>query len=193
MSPSPSQAGVAGSPSPAATSSVAGELAFREGLLEPGTYIDRDFVPNLRIELAEQWCSGLPTIRRMTTKTGPDLFYMYQPGVDVLQNAAGDPCASSQRQADAGFVSLNRVEQVYGPTACDDGVTRSIGSWDALVDYLTTLPGTTVSNRASASFGGVLGVGFDLHVDAGTVCSQSGAPTRAVLAFPTTTIDRAQY
>jgi hypothetical protein len=115
---------------------------------------------------------------------------MFAPGSDILQDVAGDPCASSQREPDAGFLSLNRVAQVYGPTGCDDGVTRSIASWDALVGYLTSLPGTTVTNRASASFGGVLGVGFDLHVDAGTVCAQSGAPTRAVLVFPTTTIDR---
>jgi class 3 adenylate cyclase len=187
--PAATQLAQTASPSP----SAGGDRAFTEGLLDAGTYVDRDFVPNVRIELTEQWCSGLPTVRRITTKTGPDLFYMYQPGADILQDVAGDACASSQRQPDAGFLSLNRVTQVYGPTACDDGVTRSIASWDALVDYLASLPGTTVSNRASASFGGVLGVGFDLHVDAGMVCPESGAPTRAVLAFPTTTIDRAQY
>src|SRR5206468_2715041 len=57
-------------------------------------------------------------------------------------------------------------------------------------EYLTSLRGTSVSNRSTASFGGVVGVGFDLHVDVGTVCPQSGAPARAVLVFPTTTIDR---
>jgi hypothetical protein len=160
-------------------------------VMDPGTYVDREFLPSVRFELVERWCGGLPTIRRLTTKPGPDLFYMYAPGADILQNVAGDPCASSQREPDAGFLLLNRVEQVYGATACNDGMTRSIGrSWDALVDYLTTLPGTTVSNRASASFGGIVGVGFDVHVDAGTVCLQSGAPTRAVLVFPATTIDR---
>jgi class 3 adenylate cyclase len=188
---SPSGTQLSQSASPSTSPSAPGEVAFTEGLLEPGTYVDRDFVPNVRIELVDKWCGGLSTVRRLTTKPGPDLFYMFAPGSDILQNVAGDPCASSQREPDAGFLSLNRVAQVYGPTACDDGVTRSIASWDALVGYLTTLPGTSVSNRASASFGGVLGVGFDLHVDAGTVCPQSGAPTRAVLIFPTTTIDRA--
>jgi hypothetical protein len=178
------------SASPSTSPSAPGEVAFREGLLEPGTYVDRDFIPNVRLELVDEWCGGLSTVRRLTTKPGPDLFYMFAPGADILQDVAGDPCASSQREPDAGFLSLNRVAQVYGPTACEDGVTRSIGSWDALVQYLTSLPGTSVSNRASASFGDVLGVGFDLHVDAGTVCLQSGAPTRAVLVFPATTIDR---
>jgi class 3 adenylate cyclase len=178
------------SASPSTSPSAAGDMTFREGLLEPGTYVDRDFVPNVRLELVDEWCGGLSTVRRLTTKPGPDLFYLFAPGSDILQNVAGDPCASSQREPDAGFLSLNRVAQVYGPTACDDGLTRSIASWDALVEYLTSLPGTTASNRASASFGGVVGVGFDLHVDAGTVCPQSGAPTRAVLVFPTTTIDR---
>jgi hypothetical protein len=182
------------SASPSASSASTGERAFVEGVMEPGTYVDREFLPSVRFELVERWCGGLSTKRRLTTKPGPDLFYMYAPGASILQDIAGDPCASStssQRDPDAGFLSLNRVEQVYGATACNDGVTRSIGrSWDALVDYLTTLPGTTVSNRASASFGGIVGVSFDIHVDAGTVCLQSGAPTRAVLVFPTTTIDR---
>jgi class 3 adenylate cyclase len=177
-----------GSPSP--TPSASGERAFVEGHMGPGAYIDRDFIPNVRIELVDEWCGGLPTIRRVTTRLGPDLFYMYSPGTNFMEQFAGDPCASTQRDPDAGFLSLNRVAQVYGPTGCDDGVTQSITSWDALVSYLTTLPGTSVSNRASASFGGVVGVGFDLHVDAGTVCLQSGAPTRAILIFPTTTIDR---
>jgi class 3 adenylate cyclase len=187
---SPGQSSIASSPTPSAAPGATGDLTFREGRLEPGTYVDRDFVPNVRLRFVEQWCSGLPTARRLTTKTGPDLLYMFQPGTDITQGLAGDPCASTQRQPDAGFVSLNRVGQVYATTACEDGVTRSIGSWDALVDYLTNLPGTTVTDRASASFGGVLGVGFDLHVDAGKVCPQSGAPTRAVLAFPTTNVDR---
>ena len=181
-------ASASASPSPAAV----GDLPFSDGVLQPGTYVDREFIPNVRVVLTEQWCAGLPTVLRLTTKTGPDLLYMYQTGADIIQNVAGDLCASSQRQPDAGFLALHRVAQVYGPTACSDGVTHSIGSWDGLVDYLTTLPGTTVTNRASASFGGVLGVGLDLHVDAGTACPQSGAPTRAVLVFPTTTIDRAE-
>jgi class 3 adenylate cyclase len=188
VTPTGTELAASPSPSPAST----GEHAFVEGVMDPGTYVDREFLPSVRFELGERWCGGLSTVRRLTTKPGPDLFYMYAPGADILQNVAGDPCASSQREPDAGFLSLNRVDQVYGATACADGVTRSIGrSWDALVTYLTSLPGTSVSNRASASFGGVVGVGFDVHVDAGTVCPQSGAPTRAVLVFPTTTIDRA--
>ena len=179
------------SPSPAST----GERAFVDGDMDPGTYVDSEFIPNVRLQLADEWCGGFRhTQVQDYVLPGPDGLYLWTPGAAgaAIAPIAGDPCVGRQTADDAGYLALNHVEQVYGPTACDDGVTRSIGrSWDALVDYLTTRPGTSVTNRASATFGGVVGVGFDLHVDQGTVCSSSGAPLRAVLAYPTTVVDHA--
>jgi class 3 adenylate cyclase len=181
------------SASPSTSPASTGERAFHEGQLVPGTYVDREFVPNVRIELGDDWCGGFRYNQFQHVRTGPDGLYLWTRGAAAgVLPIAGDPCIGRQIADDAGYLALNHVGQVYEPTACDDGVTRSIGgSWDALVDYLTSRPGTSVTNRASASFGGVVGVGFDLHVDQGTVCSSSGAPLRAVLAYPTTVVDDA--
>jgi hypothetical protein len=164
------------------------------GQIEPGTYVEREFMPNVRLRLADEWCGGLRLTQFQHMRTGPDGLYLWTPSAvgSPVAPIAGDPCLGRQTADDAGYLALNHVEQVYGPTACDDGVTRSIGrSWDALVDYLTSRPGTSVTNRASAAFGGVVGVGFALHVDQGTVCPSSGAPLRAVLAYPATIVDAA--
>jgi hypothetical protein len=179
--------------SPSASPASTGERAFVGGRMEPATYVDREFIPNVRLQLTDEWCGGFRHSQLQDVHTGPDGLYLWTPGAagSPIAPIAGDPCAGRQTADDAGYLALNHVEQVYGPTACDDGKTRSIGrSWDALVDYLTSRPGTSVTNRASATFGGVVGVGFDLHVDQGTVCSSSGAPLRAVLAYPMTVVEQ---
>jgi class 3 adenylate cyclase len=180
--------------SPSASPASTGEQPFVQGQMEAGTYVDRDFVANVRVQLADEWCGGFRHSQFQDVHTGPDGLYLWTPGAagSVIAPIAGDPCVGRQTADDAGYPALHHVEQVYGPTACDDGATHAIGrSWDALVDYLTSRPGTSVTNRASATFGGVVGVGFDLHVDQGTVCPTSGAPLRAVLAYPTTVVDAA--
>jgi class 3 adenylate cyclase len=190
-------AGPTASPSPsgasASTTPVPTARPFGNGVMEPGQYVARDFVPNVDLQLADEWCGGPPHTQSQNNQfTGPDSLYWWTPGMagSAIAPIAGDPCVGRQTAADAGYLELNHVEQVYALTACDDGATRSIGgSWDALTDYLTSRPGTSVTNRASATFGGVIGVGFDVHVDQGTVCPSSGAPVRAVLAFPTTVVD----
>jgi class 3 adenylate cyclase len=189
VTPTGTELAASPSPSPAST----GERAFVEGDMGPGTYVDSEFIPNVRIQLADEWCGGFGHRQLQDVHTGPDGLYLWTPGAagSAIAPIAGDPCAGRQTADDAGYLALNHVEQVYGPTACDDGKTRSIGrSWDALVDYLTSRQGTSVTNRTSATFGGVVGVGFDLHVDQGTVCSSSGAPLRAVLAYPTTVVEQ---
>jgi class 3 adenylate cyclase len=181
--------------SPSASPASTGERAFVGGHMDPGTYVDSEFSPNVRIQLADEWCGGIRHNQLQDyVRPGPDGLYLWTPGAAgaAIAPIAGDPCVGRQTANDAGYLALNHVEQVYAPTACDDGATHSIGrSWDVLVDYLTSRPGTSVTNRASATFGGVVGVGFDLHVDRGTVCPSSGAPLRAVLAYPTTVVDQA--
>jgi class 3 adenylate cyclase len=177
----------------ASTTPVPTARPFDNGLMEPGQYAARDFAPNVDLQLADEWCGGPPHTQSQNNQfTGPDSLYLWTPGMagSAIAPIAGEQCAGRQIAADAGYLELNHVEQVYAPTACDDGATRSIGgSWNALTDYLTSRPGTSVTNRASATFGGVVGVGFDVHVDQGTVCLSSGAPVRAILAFPTTVVD----
>jgi hypothetical protein len=185
-SPSLSVASASATPVPAAR-------PFANGVMEPGQYVARVFVPNLDLQLADEWCGG-PRHNQLQNNqfTGPDSLYLWTPGMagSAIAPIAGEPCAGRQTAADAGYLELNHVEQVYAPTACADGATRSIGgSWDALVEYLTSRPGTSITNRGSDTFGGVVGEGFDVHVDKGTACSSSGAPVRAVLAFPTTILD----
>jgi class 3 adenylate cyclase len=185
---SPTPSGTAGTQATPSPSVGATTLPFKYGQLDAGRYIDRQFVPNVSLEVDDGWCGGFSTIA-LGKFPGNDTFYIYSPGSPQggFADQQGDPCAGFERDDEAGSLALYRVELVYGPTACEDGATISVGrSWNALVDYLTTLSGTTVTNRVSASFGGALGVAFDLHVDAGTVCPLSGAPVRAVLAFPMT-------
>jgi hypothetical protein len=99
-------------------------------------------------------------------------------------------CAAGLKDVDAGFVDFHRVEQVYGPSGCTDGATVSVArSWNTVTDYLTSIPGTSVTNRVSNTLGGALGVSFDLHVDQAPPCLQSGAPVPAVLFFPATVPD----
>jgi class 3 adenylate cyclase len=185
VGPSPSATPALGSATPAPT-----PMPFNLAYLKAGQYAERRFVPNLSLDLDEGWCGGFFSL---TIDPGPDTFYMYWPGTATggQFEDTGEACAADQRAADAGFVDFHRVEQVYGQTACDDGLTSSVGgSWNALVDYLTSLPGTTVTGRTSASLGGVVGVAFDLHVDHAEPCLQSGAPLPAVLAFPMTVVER---
>ena len=185
-----------GTPTPgnsASETAASTPLAFKVGPLEPGQYVDQRFVPSVSIEVDEGWCGGFFAFM-LATVPGPDTFYMYWPGTPTGGAAAvfGNPCVGGERDEDAGSVALYNVELVYGPTACEDGVTRSVeGSWNALVEYLTAIPGTSATGRVSASLGGAVGVAFDLHVDVAAPCAQSGAPVRAVLAFPTTVIERA--
>lgn len=177
------------SPSPGAEATP---IDFAYGQLAAGRYLDRGFVPNVTVQVDDGWCGGFFS-HFLQTRPGPDMFYLYSPGSPTggLASQQGDPCLAGESDDEAGSVSLYRVEQVYGATACSDGVTRSInGSWNELVDYLTTLPGTSIADRVSAQLGGAIGVAYDLHVDEAPSCPQSGAPGPAVLAFPTTVVDR---
>jgi hypothetical protein len=156
-----------------------------------GDYVARKFVPNVAFHLVDDWCGDLPEGAFEEPNTGPDWLYFWTPGAAGNPNAGvfGLECFGRQTAADSGYLSLYRVEQVYAATGCDDGATVTFGrSWEALVEYLTSRPGTSVTDRVSAPFGGVIGVAFALHVDQGTVCLTSGAPRRSVLAFPTTTL-----
>jgi len=193
----PRSAGSTTSPGPPSASTsptaVATARPFSDGVMQPGDYVARQFEPNVSLQLADDWCGGFRHNQFQTTvRTGRDGLYLWTPGAAgaAIAPIAGDPCVGRQTAADAGYLALNKVEQLYADTGCEDGTTRSFDrSWDTLVAYLTSRPGTTVTNRASATLGGAVGVGFDLHVDRGIVCPASGAPVRAVLAFPMTVLD----
>jgi hypothetical protein len=170
-----------GSPSLAATSTGA-PSRFSLGPLSAGTLVERRFVPNVQLELDEGWCGG-------TTVPSPDSLFIYTPGTATGGNFEREQqaCAAGLDDPDAGFVEFHRVEQIYGPSACADGSTVSVGrSWNTVTEYLTSLPGTSVTNRVSDTLGGALGVSFDLHVDEASTCLQSGAPESAILFFPGT-------
>jgi hypothetical protein len=147
--------------------------------------VERRFVPNIQLELDEGWCGA-------TAVPSSDTVSIYSPGTasGFVFERSGQACFSGPVDVDAGFVDFHRVEQVYGPTACADGSTMSVGrSWNTVTDYLSTIPGTSVTNRVSTTLGGALGVNFDLHIDEASACLQSGAPVPAVLFFPETQPD----
>jgi class 3 adenylate cyclase len=164
-------------PTPTATA-----VRFSLGPLPAGTLVERRFTPNIQLDLDQGWCGG-------TTVPSPDSLSVFTPGTasgGVFEQQQ-QACAAGLSDPDAGFVDFHRVEQIYGPTACADGSTVSVGrSWNTVTDYLTSIPGTSVTNRVSDTLGGALGVSFDLHVDDASTCLQSGAPEAAILFFPGT-------
>ena len=175
--------GPTGSPEvTASATSTTGPSRYQLGALPTGTLVERRFVPNIQLELDQGWCGR-------TTVPSSDSLSFWSPGTPSggTFKQSGNACFAGLQDVDAGFLDFHRIEQIYRPTACADGATTSVGrSWNMVTEYLTSIPGTSVTNRVSTTLGGALGVSFDLHVDDASTCQQSGAPVPAILFFPET-------